>query len=285
MRNTVSAIALMASLLGGCAYPGELMSQAPSSTEVGQSYSELRSLPAPDAAMVVAVYDFPDLTGQYKPSEVVASYSRAVTQGGAMILIKALRDAGQGQWFRLIERKGLDHLAKERQIIREMRAAYAGGQPVQQLPPVLYAGMIIEGGIVGFDANTLTGGIGARYLGIGGSSEYRQDSVTVYANIVSTQTGEIMKTVMARKTIFSVQLQSGVFKFLDFNDLLEAEAGFSINEPGQIAMQQAIEQLVRSLIIEGAVEGLWRFQDEAAGNAAIARYMADKGATQLVSAQ
>ena len=285
MRSTISAIALMAAILGGCQYPGELIAQPPSSTEVGASYSELLSLPAPEEPLVVAVYDFPDLTGQYKPSDAVTTYSRAVTQGGSMILTKALRDAGQGRWFRLIERKGLDHLAKERQIIREMRAAYSGGQPAQPLPPVLYAGLLIEGGIVGFDANTLTGGAGARYLGIGGSTEYRQDSVTVYANAVSTQTGEVLKTVMARKTILSVQLQGGAFKFIDFNDLLEAEAGFTVNEPGQIAMQQAVEHLVRALVVEGAVDGLWRFKDEAAGDAAIQRYFAEKGGVKLVAEQ
>lgn len=284
MRSRISAIALMAAILGGCQYPGELLSQPPSSTEVGASFSELLSLPAPEEPVVVAVYDFPDLTGQFKPSDAVTTYSRAVTQGGSMILVKALRDAGQGRWFRLIERKGLDHLAKERQIIREMRAAY-NGQKAQPLPPVLYAGLLIEGGIVGFDANTLTGGAGARYLGIGGSTEYRQDSVTVYANAVSTQTGEILKTVMTRKMIFSVQLQGGAFKFIDFNDLLEVEAGFSINEPGQIAMQQAIEHLVRALVVEGAMEGLWRFKDEAAGDVAIQRYMAEKGGVKLVAEQ
>lgn len=109
--------------------------------------------------------------------------------------------------------------------------------------------------------------------------------MTVYANAVSTQTGEVLKTVMARKTILSVQLRGGAFKFIDFDDLLEVEAGFTVNEPGQIAMQQAIEHLVRALVVEGAVDGLWRFKDEQAGDAAIQRYFAEKGGVKLVAEQ
>jgi curli production assembly/transport component CsgG len=263
-------------LLGGCQYPGGLLAQAPSSAEVTSTYQELAALPEPGQELVVAIYDFPDLTGQYKPSETVTTYSRAVSQGAAMVLTKALRDAGRGRWFRVIERRGLDHLLKERQIIRETRAAYAGGQPVPPLPPLVFAGLLIEGGIVGFDSNTITGGAGARYLGIGGDVQYRQDTVTVYANAVSSQSGEVLKSVTARKTIASYALHGGVFRFISYKDLLEIEAGLTVNEPAQLALQQAVEHLVRALVIEGAADGLWRFRDPTAGAAAIAAYEAEK---------
>lgn len=275
-RRYVGAL-VTATAVAGCQYPGRWIAPPPSSSELTRSWRELAALPEPSQELVVAVYDFPDLTGQYKFSDSVTTYSRAVSQGAAWVLVKALRDAGDGKWFRVIERRGLDHLIKERQIIREMRAAYSGGQPVQPLPPMLFAGILIEGGIIGYDSNTLTGGLGANYLGIGGSTEYRQDTVSVYANVVSTQTGEVLKTVMARKTIASVRLQGGVFKFIDFKDLLQIEAGFTTNEPMHLALQQAIEHLVRAIAIEGAEDGLWRFKDRLAGEQAIARYQADKG--------
>src|SRR3546814_8620815 len=42
--------------------------------------------------------------------------------------------------------------------------------------------------------NTLTGGMGAQYLGIGAHTQYREDNVTVYLRAVSTNTGEILKS-------------------------------------------------------------------------------------------
>lgn len=269
------AVLALALTLAGCTNPSSTLSLPPSSAEVTPTHGELLDLPDPAQELVAAVYDFPDLTGQYKPSDTVTTYSRAVTQGGAMVLVKALRDAGRGKWFRVIERRDLNNLLKERQIIRETRQIYAGDGPIQPLPPLVFAGLLIEGGIVSYDSNTLTGGAGARYLGIGGSTQYRQDTVTVYVHAVSTQTGEILKTVTSRKTIASYELTGNVFKFIDYKNLLEIEAGFTVNEPGHFALQQAIEHAVRALVLEGARDGLWGFRDQAAGQAAIESYLAE----------
>jgi curli production assembly/transport component CsgG len=282
----VRAVLLLAAALtaGGCQYPGGMVAQPPSSAEVTASYRALVELPEPAQELVAGVYEFPDLTGQYKPSENVTTYSRAVTQGAAYVVMKALRDAGRGRWFRITSRRELDDLLKERQIIREQRAAYAGGAPIRPLPPLVFAGLLVEGGIVGYDSNTITGGAGARYLGIGGNTEYRQDTVTVYMSAVSTQTGEVLKTVTARKTISSYGLQGGVFKFVGHKDLLEIEAGFTVHEPSHLALQQAVEHAVRALIVEGSLDGLWSFRDRAAGEAAVRQYLTDKGRQETVSA-
>ena len=69
---------------------------------------------------IVAVYSFTDLTGQRKQLDQYASFS-TVTQGGNAMLIDALKSAGGGTWFRVVERNGLDHLVRERQIIRSAR--------------------------------------------------------------------------------------------------------------------------------------------------------------------
>ena len=37
------------------------------------------------------------------------------------MLVKSLKDAGGGRWFKVIQRANLDNLLKERQIIRETR--------------------------------------------------------------------------------------------------------------------------------------------------------------------
>ncbi len=226
--------------------------------EETQSTLELRSLPGPKEKIVVAVYKFRDQTGQYKPSENGTSWSTAVTQGATNILIKALDDSG---WFVPIERENVGNLLNERKIIRSSRAQYGAqdtpSNPDQLLPPLLYAGVILEGGIVSYDANVITGGAGLRYFGVGASSQYRQDRVTVYMRAVSASNGKILKTVYTSKTILSQALDGGMFQFVKFRRLLEVETGFTYNEPSEIAVTEAIEKAVMSLIIEGIDGKLW----------------------------
>ena len=85
------------------------------------SYIELLDLPPAEEMPVVAVYQFQDKTGQRKPKDNIADFSTAVSQGGVEMVIDALKTAGKGKWFRVVERNGLDHLVRERQIIRSAR--------------------------------------------------------------------------------------------------------------------------------------------------------------------
>jgi curli production assembly/transport component CsgG len=211
----------------------------------------------------VAVYGFTDQTGQFKPTEAGQTLSRAVTQGASSMLVKALQDAGTRQWFTIVERERLDNLLKERQIISEMRKRYLGEEEVNAgaLPALLFAGVLLEGGIVGYDTNTVTGGAGAAFLGIGGSTQYRQDTVTVYLRAVSVRTGEVLTTVTASKTIASRAIGASAYRFVAFKELLEAEIGFTTNEPDQVALQQAVEKAVFGLVMEGVELNLWQFAD------------------------
>src|SRR3546814_6286207 len=106
-------------------------------------------------------------------SDTAHTPSRAGPEGGTSIRLKALQDAGNGSWFRIVERERLENLLRERQIIREMRARHDGDGNLSKnyMPPMLFAGVIFEGGIISYDTNTLTGGMGAQYLGIGARSE------------------------------------------------------------------------------------------------------------------
>ena len=232
-----------------------------------QTQTLLSALPAPDRPVAVAVYGFSDQTGQFKPVEAGQTLSRAVSQGGGSILVKALQDAGNRQWFTIVEREALRNLLNERQIIREMRERYLGEQGVnpQALPALLFAGVLLEGGIVGYDSNTVTGGAGAAFLGIGGRSEYRQDTVTVYLRAVSVRTGEVLTTVTASKTIASQSVGANAFRYIAFKELLQAEIGYTTNEPDQVALQQAIEKAVYGLVLEGVDLKLWNFADTDAG--------------------
>jgi curli production assembly/transport component CsgG len=265
------AAAVIAAGLGGCGQeiaqaqltPGLLPPVMNPITEINQS---LRDLPPPSQKVVVAVYNYADQTGQFKPSETAQTLSRAVTQGATSVLIKALQDVGNGSWFTVVEREKIDNLLKERRIITQMRMAYLGEKQLnpQALPPLLFAGIIFEGGIIGFDSNIQTGGIGARLLGIGGDLKYRLDTITIYLRAVSTKTGQVVASVTTHKTIASVGLQGGVFKFIALDKILEGEAGFTKNEPDQLAVQQAIEKAVYSIVVEGSETNVWSFADKMA---------------------
>ncbi|WP_081996101.1 CsgG/HfaB family protein [Croceibacterium mercuriale] len=247
----------------------------PERTQAGRL---LLQLPPPSRPVAVAVYGFVDQTGQYKASEVGSSLSRAVSQGGGSILVKALQDAGQRQWFTVVERESLRNLLNERQIINEMRQRYLGEQTVnaQALPSLLFAGVLLEGGVVGYDTNTVTGGAGAAFLGIGGSTEYRQDTVTVYLRAVSVRTGEVLSSVTASKTIASRSVGANAFRYVAYKELLQAEVGYTTNEPDQLALQQAIERAVYSLVLEGVELKLWDFADPQAGSALLDQFRRER---------
>jgi curli production assembly/transport component CsgG len=174
----------------------------------------------------------------------------------------------------VVEREKLDNLLKERRIIQEMRKTYLGEETVnpQALPPLLFAGILLEGGIIGYDSNMQTGGIGARLLGIGADIKYRLDTITIYLRAVSTRNGQVLASVVTHKTIASIGLQGGMFKFIAVDKILEAEAGFTKNEPEQLAVQQAIEKAVYAMVIEGSEQGLWAFADKAYQSRAIDEY-------------
>lgn len=237
----------------------------------------LSELPDPQQKVVVGVYNFRDQTGQFKPTENGSTFSTAVTQGATAILLKALEDS---EWFVATERENLNNLLNERQIIMSTRQEFAqlNGTTPERLRPLLFAGILLEGGIVSYDTNTVTGGLGARYFGIGGSTQYRQDRVTIYLRAVSTSTGEILKTVYVSKTILSQALDANYFRFVSFQRLLEAETGFTRNEPIQLAVTEAIEKAVHSLIVEGIADQLWspKKEDEEAAKTLLETYFEEK---------
>ncbi len=230
--------------------------EKPTMGEVTASTTELKKLPLPKEKIVVGVYKFRDQTGQYKPSENGNNWSTAVPQGTTTILIKALEDS---RWFIPIERENIANLLNERQIIRSTRQEYSkdADKNAQSLPPLLYAGILLEGGVISYDSNILTGGLGARYFGIGASTQYRQDRITIYLRAVSTLNGEILKTVYTSKTILSTSINGSVFRYVDTERLLEGEVGFTQNEPIQLAVTQAIEKAVKSLVVEGIQDKIW----------------------------
>ncbi|WP_052215127.1 CsgG/HfaB family protein [Belnapia sp. F-4-1] len=255
-----------------------MMAERPTLGVRTETTDDLRALPPPQRRLDVAVFAFQDQTGQYRPNNNFAEYSFAVTQGGASILVNALKDAGRSQWFSVLERNRLADLFQERQIIRANRAEHTGpdGRPLAPLAPLRNAGILVTGGIIGYDSNVLTGGAGANFLGIGASTEYRRDNVSVYLRAVSVATGEVLVSVTTDKTIYSVGVNGSLHRYVGFNKLLQIEGGVTTNEPRQLAVRQAIEKAVHAMVLDGAERGYWAFASEAEGQKLIRDYRASR---------
>jgi curli production assembly/transport component CsgG len=244
--------------LSGCAFPVYPLKYTHDEPKVLKpTYTKM--IPEPkNGKVIVAVYSFADKTGQRKDSGMVAKLSSAVTQGAESILIKSLQEVGDSPWFRVVERVGLDNLLKERQLIRSSREEVKDDS---ELRPIIYAGMLIEGSIVAYDTNVKTGGMGARWLGVGPSTQYQEDLVTVSIRAISVQTGEILMTINAQKSVLSVATNVSTFKFLEQGTAnLEAEVGVTSNEPGLYCLQRAIETAVEEMVYEGKKLGVWDFK-------------------------
>jgi len=266
MKKIILIFAVV-SLLSGCAViqsTGLTETDPTITTQRENVKKEFDNIPSPanGKPVSVAVYGFTDKTGQRRPQANVASLSTAVTQGAETFLIQALQGVGQGRWFEVVERVGIDNLTKERTIIRQMREAYEGAN-AKPLMPMQFAGIIMEGGIVGYDATTTSGGAGMRIFGIGKQTQWSTDTVTISLRAVSVNTGKVLAVVTVQKTILSTADSATALKFFDQGtQAFEAEAGLTINEPGTYAVKAATEMAVVELIKEGAKKGIWEYKQE-----------------------
>lgn len=277
--KTISVILVTGFFVGCGTYFNQPIKQQSARTgELTTASKTLKDLPKPQKKVVVGVYSFKDQTGQYKEIQNGSSFSTAVTQGGTSILIKALEDS---EWFTPIERENLSNLLNERNIIRSTRQEYAGSNG-PAVPPLLFAGVLLEGGVVSYDTNILTGGFGARYFGAGGSTQYKQDRITVYLRAISTSNGEILKTVYVSKTILSQAIDASLFRYVNFQRLLEVETGYTKNEPLQLVVKEAIEKAVEAIIIEGLEEKIWSAENPEEAQTLIEKYNQEKQEEQAV---
>lgn len=271
-------ITLVAIILSGCQAHQQALQKPPELAVA--PVPVIAEIPELDGSKIpIAVYDFTDKTGQRKPNERFSQLSSAVTQGAEVYVIDALKNIGNETWFIVLERNALDKLTKERQLIRSTAETFDKGKK-SPLKALKYAGLLIEGGVVGYDSNLTSGGIGARYFGIGANTQYRTDQVTVAMRIVSVQTGEILMTVLTQKSIASTSSGADVFRFLDLGTkALEVEAGSAVNEPTSYAVKAAIEAAVAELVKQGEEKGFWKFKGKDYGEKIIGYYPNEKPKT------
>jgi curli production assembly/transport component CsgG len=232
---------------------------------VRPTLQSLLDLPKPNQKAVVSVYAFPDLTGQRKPSTKMALFSTAVTQGADSYVINALKYAANGEFFTVLDRgsSSLNNLSKERQIIKNQRVSVEGSGATK-LPPLLFAGIIIEGGILSYESNLLSGGNGFRIKGFSpATNQWREDLVTVSMRVVLTQTGEVIMTKTVSKKILSASVSRDVWRFWEQGtELIELETGYTQTEATGYAIRSAIEKAVLELILEGTDKQFWDYDYE-----------------------
>lgn len=253
---TMKKLAVLLSLIAisGCSTLGKVIppdqQQAVKLTET-KTFEELKTLPKPKGKIPVSVYAFRDQTGQYKPQSNVSSFSTAVTQGGTSILMQALSDS---DWFLPLEREGLQNILTERKIIR---AAKQSKQQQDDMPALATASILLEGGIISYDSNIKTGGLGAEYFGISSGEQYREDQISVYMRAIDVRTGQVLVSVATSKKVLSKELRAGFFRYVSFKRLAEAEAGFTENEPMHVCVKQAIEKAITELVKKGLAKNIW----------------------------
>ena len=275
--KTILMLGLLCVALQGCSLrdtvSAEQDTEAPTLTPRASTYYDLLKMPRPKGRLMAVVYNFRDQTGQYKPTPA-SSFSTSVTQGAASMLMDAMQSSG---WFVVLEREGLQNLLTERKIIRASQKKADTPVNIQgELPPLQAANLMLEGGIIAYDTNVRSGGEGARYLGIDISREYRVDQVSVNLRAVDVRSGQVLANVMTSKTIYSVARSAGVFKFIEFKKLLEAEVGYTTNEPAQLCVLSAIESAVGHLVAQGIERKMWQVAGDSSTplqNETLGRYL------------
>lgn len=276
------AVAALMAALAGCASDGvstraEALARLAPATAVTR---DLLRLPAPKGQIVVAVYGFRDQSGQYKPAPE-SSFSTAVTQGATSMLVKALQDSG---WFVPVERENLQNLLTERKIVRALETPQDKNAPAaaSTVPQLLPATVLVEGGITGYDSNIRTGGAGASFLGISLATQYRVDQVTISLRTVDIRTGRILASVSTTKSVYSYEVRPSVFKFVNFKDLAQFEAGITSNEPAALCVREAIESAVVFMVVRGLKAQHWQLRDARDGDSQLIKaYADDDGAHRL----
>jgi curli production assembly/transport component CsgG len=247
----------------------------------------LAQLPPAPRQITVAVYDFPDLTGQRKPTPpgaVVSELSTAVTQGASSIMIEALKAAGSGTYFNVVDRTRDADQVRERSVIADSTGSpsnkpdkkadgkagsSAANANIRRLRPAEY---IINGGLVAFERSVLISNSSLAILGIGGSKSVIRNYVSVTMRMVRADTAEVVASVTAYRSVDTdtagisshSRASNGLFpdtlltKYPSPSDYLEADFSGTRNEMTQIAIREAIEAGLIELIDRGNQMALWQ---------------------------
>lgn len=244
-------IFVIAFIAAGCGGWGHIKQGMPIENKTPVSM-KLTHIPQPKRKIAITVYKSRDMTGQYKFHPTATSFSTAVTQGSTPMVIKAAMDSG---WFVVAEREGLGNLLAEQKILKQKLTLLGKDANVEE--NLLLPEYIIEGGITEYNENIVTGGLGAKFFGVGPTTEISIASLMVDLRLVRVTTGMVVEAVSVSKRVMSYEVDFSVFRFVKANRLLEAEMGITNNEPAQMAVREAIETAMMLLISKGVKKGIW----------------------------
>lgn len=222
-----------------------------------QPAAALAALPPPVRPLNVAVYDFQDLTGQNKSSlkNGFPEFSRAITQGASVILVDALKTAGSGTRFNVVERGYLDSLLRERKLIQDTYA-FLKKSPKSLIDPLVFADYIVTGGVVSYDSPILSAGASVQLGNYGGSLAHSRDLVTINIRLVRVRDGVVLKSINASRPILTTTGTGNATRVLG-RSILDVGASIGIQEATQTAVREAIEVGVYELVRQGDATGIW----------------------------
>src|SRR5207237_8259419 len=104
---------------------------------------------------------------------------------------------------------GLQTILTDRRIVRALDTRPTNQKPqVDTLGGLMPASILLEGGIVAYEQDVRTGGIGVRYFGVGASDQFRTDQVTVNLRAVDMRTGRILVSVATTNTVYSLTVSA-----------------------------------------------------------------------------
>jgi len=235
-------------LLTGCATNQKRIKQPTYDENV---YSQAFMKTFPQEKLNVSIFEFKDYTGKYQGALNGQSvYSKVVTQDPESVLIAKLLAS---DWFNVLERTVLKNILTERKLSELSNK--------EKLSKLEYSRYALAGGIIDYESNTLTGGLGAKYFGIGGSTEYRADQMTISLRLIDIETGSILSSTVLTDQVYSYGLSLGVFQFVSYKKLLEAEGGFTRNEPKILVLNSLLEESVKQLIQDSIELGIFSVKE------------------------
>lgn len=200
-----------------------------------------KDLPKPKNLATIAV-SFSDKTG--KRGDSSSDLSTVISQGLDSTVMKAIQDSG---YFRVVEREGLNNVLTERKIIEMHNELHA---KKISLPSIIPAKFLLKGAVISYQRNVRNGGLGGAYTGWSGDLEVWEDKLTISMRIISPKNALVLYIEPISKTIFSVKVHAGLFKFLDFKKLAEGETGLANTELVQRCIYEAIKQSLKNIILE-----------------------------------
>ncbi|MBF0588784.1 MAG: hypothetical protein HQL53_06625 [Magnetococcales bacterium] len=209
-----------------------------------QPQRRLTSLPLPRQKISAAVYRF--RAGNGSPLE------NSLTRVATPQLIQTLERSG---WFSPVERERIDHLQAERNL---------SGIPSQDavgMPPLDSARVILEGGLLSYDALNVPAAEAQHYLPGSPPGPALSHRLAIYLRAIDVASGRIVQSVTASHVLMARRVDARLHHVTAIEDAKRGEGGFTMMDPAQLALKDVLHKGVASMIAQGVLAGTWKLKD------------------------